>query len=119
YIIPLSNLTRLTDLTLINFDLVQTLTCDCSLASVTSLTICSGQLLTTFYEPSAERPSRRRFAVELFRLTLLAQFPKLQSLTLVDSMRQHQLACEQLRVQLGPRLVRLFLFIERYVRRRI
>ena len=124
-IIPLSKLTQLTDLTLIGYRLTPTLARACSLASVTSLTVCShrsGQLLSRFNltEPDQLEPNalvskhKRHFAVEPFCLALFSQFPNLQNLTLVGNMRRHELVCEQLRAQLGPRLVRLALFIEEF-----
>ena len=119
-IIPLSKLTQLTDLTLISYHLTPTLARACSLTSVTSLTVCSHrsrELLSRFnlaVPDQLEANQSNHFAVEPFCLALFAQFPNLRNLTLVGNMHRHELVCEQLRAQLGPRLIRLALFIEEF-----
>ena len=120
----LGRLSKLTDLTLIDIELVPTLARASSLNSVTSLTVCrhrSLRLLDDFFllEPEqgdnpgegARQVPRRSFAVEPFNWALRDQFPNLRNLTLVGNLENHQLVCEQLRHTLGQRLD-LALFIE-------
>ena len=95
-----------------------------SLNSVTSLTVCrhrSIRLLAEFFlldseqgdnpGEGARRRPRRSFAVEPFNRALRDQFPKLENLTLVGNLENHQLVCEQLGQTTGQRL-NLALFIE-------
>ena len=119
----LGRLSKLTDLTLIDIELVHRLAQASSLNSVTSLTVCrhrSGCLLKNFFlldREQGDNPTgagqwpRHSFAVELFNRALSGQFPKLENLTLVGNLENHQLVCEQLRQTLGKRL-QLALFIE-------
>ena len=117
-------LSKLTNLTLIGYELMPTLAQASSLNSVTSLTVCchrSIRLLAEFFllDPEqgdnpgegARQVQRRNFAVEPFNRALRDQFPKLENLTLVGNLENHQLVCEQLRQTLGQRL-NLALFIE-------
>src|SRR5699024_1509645 len=116
----------LTDLTLIDIELVPTLAQASSLNSVTSLTVCrhrSARLLAEFFmwrHEQGDNPGEgarlwplQSFAVEPFNRALRDQFPNLKNLTLVGNLENHQLVCEQLRPTLGQRL-QLALFIEEF-----
>ena len=120
--VPLAvNLFHLTDLTLIGFNLMPTLARPVCLPTVTSLTVClhrSLDLLSTF-PGDATQGARIHYSVVAFRRALFAQFPAVLSLTLVGNVRRHEAVCEALRAELAPpRLARLSLFIEEYIKRR-
>ena len=116
----LSELPRLTELTLIGFDLALSHFIRTRLPLITKLTIAGterSEFLEQFCtENDPDNPEVKRLAVQTFRRQLFDQFPNVRELTLIGDIYQREMASQRLAMEIGrqPGGVQLQMFFRNF-----
>ena len=116
----LSELPRLTELTLVGFDLALSHFIRTRLPLITKLTIAGSkriEFLEQFCtENDPDNPEVKRLAVQTFRRQLFDQFPYVRQLTLIGDIYQREMASQRLAIEIGrqPGGVQLQMFFRNF-----